>query len=319
MRYVLLFFLALLGFVFNARAALPSYRLSSGSATTNLDTTGAKLIVIQCNSFGAACHTSTFADSASNTYTCGSDHPNSNYHIKWCWVINPTTSSTQNWTASSSDTIYISVYGAPSGGTAWLADSAATGYDTSVNNSVNITALTLTPTVTGDIIIAGLTDNVAATGQACTISTGTTNAAPIVFTLSTCTSTNNYIYAEPFVVTSVNPSAYNGNYTLTAASGATMTADNGSPPGSAYVSGGTVTGSTRWIGTPSGSCQFTKENEFNTASKQTGINADTVACASTSAQVISGVMTSGTYSISAIAFKPVLSGATKVRHAVSTQ
>jgi hypothetical protein len=157
----------------------PAYRMSTGSATSGLNTTGAKLM-IQCNSISAACHTTTFSDSASNTYTAGALHTSGSYNITWYWAINPSTSSSQTWTSASTDSIFISVYGASSGAThSWAADSTATGYDTSAGAGSSLATLTLTPSVTGDIIVTGQSDDNIYAALTCTLTTpGGTNAAP---------------------------------------------------------------------------------------------------------------------------------------------
>jgi hypothetical protein len=70
--------------------------------------------------------------------------------------------------------------------------------------------------------------------------TGATNAAPVVFTVSVSPITTGYLAGQSFVVAGVTPSAYNGTYTIGSQTGTTITATNGTSPGQAYSSGGTV-------------------------------------------------------------------------------
>jgi hypothetical protein len=68
--------------------------------------------------------------------------------------------------------------------------------------------------------------------------TGITNAAPMVVTVST---TVGMACGQLMAITSVTPSAYNQNSTITALTATTITLSNGSAPGSAYTSGGEIT------------------------------------------------------------------------------
>jgi hypothetical protein len=112
---------------------------------------------------------------------------------------------------------------------------ATTAYvDTGLTTKEAAPALVTLPT--SDVVCAKGSDTTIA---ALTI-TGATNAAPIVFTVSTSPQTQGYVVGQTFAVTGANPSAYNGTYHVTALSASTITADNGGAPGSAWTSGGTV-------------------------------------------------------------------------------
>ncbi len=291
----------------------PLYTTNNASSTTTgtLNTTGAMLIVIQCNSFGAACHTGTgFGETTANTYTGIGDHSSGSFHVQFFYKISPATGTAETWTATSSDTLYVSVYGAPtSGGTSWAVDSSATGYNSAVANTNQKAALSITPTVAHDVIVAGVSDNIAATAKACSIVTpGGTNAAPIVFTLNTCNTSSYFLVSQPVTVTGVSPSAFNGSYLITSlASASTLAMNNASPPGSSWSSGGTLTtDNIRYLGSTAGGCVVVKTAEYNTSNaKETGASGGTSDCNSTSQQDMTWIQYSANFLAAVVAFKPV--------------
>ncbi len=114
-------------------------------------------------------------------------------------------------------------------------------------DGTSITASSGTLTAVGavpNLTAAPMSDIICAHGSDTTIAqdtiTGATNAAPVVFTVSTNPVTLGYYVGQTFQTQGNSPSAYNGTWTIGSYNSTTITATNSSAPGSAFSSGGTA-------------------------------------------------------------------------------
>jgi hypothetical protein len=124
---------------------------SGGNPTIN--TTGATAIFALIRSKDLA---PTMADSASNTWSYLTAGTGTDSNCRVAYVFNPTTSATHTFTPSGTD-VAADIFAFTTTGGSWSFDTQ--NASTSVQSGTVVTTGTVTPSVIGEVIIAGITSN----------------------------------------------------------------------------------------------------------------------------------------------------------------